>query len=221
MHLWTGKLYLKIPLQFDNSRNQMTTRDTELLRRPCLVSTLKRAMFTALESSCLSSWLAGKHLTGEQRDHCAATYPVERWDGEFALNDNCCLKLLQISAKVPAIISPVGYSAAARHRLARPDGWSSTGGAVPCEIALPVCRRNRSLCPGKSSQLSCYFPLQTFVQCCRLINLQLQQPEPEFRPPMSEVVQSLVRLVQRSCMGAGLSSERNSCRFDECGDHTF
>ncbi|OEL36067.1 Protein STRUBBELIG-RECEPTOR FAMILY 6 [Dichanthelium oligosanthes] len=41
------------------------------------------------------------------------------------------------------------------------------------------------------------------------------QPEPEFRPPMSEVVQSLVRLVQRSSMGAGLSSERNSCRFDE------
>uniref|UniRef100_A0ACD5YLM4 Uncharacterized protein n=1 Tax=Avena sativa TaxID=4498 RepID=A0ACD5YLM4_AVESA len=29
------------------------------------------------------------------------------------------------------------------------------------------------------------------------------QPEPEFRPPMSEVVQSLVRLVQRSGMGAG------------------
>lgn len=47
------------------------------------------------------------------------------------------------------------------------------------------------------------------------------QPEPEFRPPMSEVVQSLVRLVQRSSMGAGLSSERNSCRFDESGDHTF
>ncbi|CAL4939822.1 unnamed protein product [Urochloa decumbens] len=43
------------------------------------------------------------------------------------------------------------------------------------------------------------------------------QPEPEFRPPMSEVVQSLVRLVQRSSMGAGLSSERNSCRFDESG----
>ncbi|CAL4931437.1 unnamed protein product [Urochloa decumbens] len=47
------------------------------------------------------------------------------------------------------------------------------------------------------------------------------QPEPEFRPPMSEVVQSLVRLVQRSSMGAGLSSERNSCRFDESGDHKF
>ncbi|TKV95693.1 hypothetical protein SEVIR_9G379100v4 [Setaria viridis] len=31
------------------------------------------------------------------------------------------------------------------------------------------------------------------------------QPEPEFRPPMSEVVQSLVRLVQRSSMGAGLA----------------
>ncbi|CAN6312445.1 unnamed protein product [Urochloa humidicola] len=47
------------------------------------------------------------------------------------------------------------------------------------------------------------------------------QPEPEFRPPMSEVVQALVRLVQRSSMGAGFSSERNSCRFDESSDHTF
>jgi len=162
MRLWTGKLYLKIPLQIDNSRNQMTARDTELLRRSCLVSTLKRAMFTALESSCLSSWLAGKHLTGEQENYCAATYPDESWGGEFELNDNCCLKLFQLSAKVPAITSPVGYSAAARHRLARSDGWPSTGGAVPCEIALPVCRRNRSLRPGKSPQLSCHFPLQSF-----------------------------------------------------------
>ncbi|KAF8698693.1 hypothetical protein HU200_034943 [Digitaria exilis] len=47
------------------------------------------------------------------------------------------------------------------------------------------------------------------------------QPEPEFRPPILEVVQSLVRLVQRSSMGAGLSSERNSWRFDGSGDHTF
>ncbi|KAJ1296896.1 hypothetical protein BS78_01G336900 [Paspalum vaginatum] len=44
------------------------------------------------------------------------------------------------------------------------------------------------------------------------------QPEPEFRPPMSEVVQSLVLLVQRSCMGTALSSERNSRRFDASGD---
>ena len=27
------------------------------------------------------------------------------------------------------------------------------------------------------------------------------QPEPEFRPPMSEVVQSLVRLMQRATLG--------------------
>ncbi|KAL6878224.1 hypothetical protein ACP4OV_012394 [Aristida adscensionis] len=47
------------------------------------------------------------------------------------------------------------------------------------------------------------------------------QPEPEFRPPMSEVVQSLVRLVQRSSMGSGLSFEGNSRRFEESGDYTF
>ncbi|KAK3151840.1 hypothetical protein QOZ80_3AG0251310 [Eleusine coracana subsp. coracana] len=38
------------------------------------------------------------------------------------------------------------------------------------------------------------------------------QSEPEFRPPMSEIVQSLVRLVQRSGMGAALNGEGNSRR---------
>jgi hypothetical protein len=33
-----------------------------------------------------------------------------------------------------------------------------------------------------------------------LIDNCLPQPEPEFRPPMSEVVQALVRLVQRANM---------------------
>ncbi|KAL6648019.1 hypothetical protein ACP70R_012243 [Stipagrostis hirtigluma subsp. patula] len=47
------------------------------------------------------------------------------------------------------------------------------------------------------------------------------QPEPEFRPPMSEVVQSLVRLVQRSSMGSAQSGEGNSRRFEESGDYTF
>ncbi|TVU46652.1 hypothetical protein EJB05_06202 [Eragrostis curvula] len=47
------------------------------------------------------------------------------------------------------------------------------------------------------------------------------QPEPEFRPPMSEVVQSLVRLVQRSGIGTALSGEGHSCRFEESGDYTF
>ena len=43
-----------------------------------------------------------------------------------------------------------------------------------------------------------------------------QQPEPEFRPPMSEVVQALVRLVQRANMskrmlvGEGHDSARQS-----------
>ncbi|KAF0921404.1 hypothetical protein E2562_006972 [Oryza meyeriana var. granulata] len=47
------------------------------------------------------------------------------------------------------------------------------------------------------------------------------QSEPEFRPPMSEVVQSLVRLVQRSSMGSVLSGESNSRRYDDSGDYTF
>ncbi|XP_052148534.1 protein STRUBBELIG-RECEPTOR FAMILY 7-like [Oryza glaberrima] len=48
------------------------------------------------------------------------------------------------------------------------------------------------------------------------------QPEPEFRPPMSEVVQSLVRLVQRSSMGSVLSGgESISRRYDDSGDYTF
>ncbi|XP_006650171.1 protein STRUBBELIG-RECEPTOR FAMILY 7 [Oryza brachyantha] len=47
------------------------------------------------------------------------------------------------------------------------------------------------------------------------------QPEPEFRPPMSEVVQSLVRLVQRSSMGSVLSCDSNSRRYDDTGDYAF
>lgn len=149
-----SKLYLKIPLHIDIFRNQMTTRGIELLKWPCPVSILKRVMFTALVSSCLSYWLDGKHLTGEQpKDYSAVTYPVTRWDSEFRLNDNCWLKLFQLSGKVPAITSPVGFTAAARHRLARSDGWSNLRGAVPCEITLSVRRRNRSLCPGKPSQV--------------------------------------------------------------------
>lgn len=33
-----------------------------------------------------------------------------------------------------------------------------------------------------------------------LLTFIFEQPEPEFRPPMSEVVQALVRLVQRANM---------------------
>ena len=33
-----------------------------------------------------------------------------------------------------------------------------------------------------------------------MLMIVLWQPEPEFRPPMSEVVQALVRLVQRANM---------------------
>ncbi|KAK3147023.1 hypothetical protein QOZ80_3BG0277040 [Eleusine coracana subsp. coracana] len=47
------------------------------------------------------------------------------------------------------------------------------------------------------------------------------QPEPEFRPPMSEIVQSLVRLVQRSGMGVALNGEGNSRRFEESSDYAF
>jgi hypothetical protein len=85
---------------------------------------------------------------------------------------------------------------------------------VPCEIAL-----HRSLCPGK---LSLLFRPPTFCTVLLIYQCPIRlsrQPEPEFKPPMSEVLQSLVRVVQRSSMG--LSSERNSCRFDESGDHTF
>jgi len=44
----------------------------------------------------------------------------------------------------------------------------------------------------------------------------LVQPEPEFRPPMSEVVQALVRLVQRANMTRRmLDGEEASLRPDD------
>uniref|UniRef100_A0A0A9GV39 Protein kinase domain-containing protein n=1 Tax=Arundo donax TaxID=35708 RepID=A0A0A9GV39_ARUDO len=64
------------------------------------------------------------------------------------------------------------------------------------------------VCPAKS--------LSRFADAIALC----VQHEPEFRPPMSEVVQSLVRLVQRSGMGAVLSGDGCSCRFDESNEYT-
>lgn len=39
------------------------------------------------------------------------------------------------------------------------------------------------------------------------------QPEPEFRPPMSEVVQQLVRLVQRASVVKRHSSDESSFTY--------
>lgn len=47
------------------------------------------------------------------------------------------------------------------------------------------------------------------------------QAEPEFRPPMSEVVQSLVRLVQRANITRMSSSENYSRRHSESGDYVL
>lgn len=44
------------------------------------------------------------------------------------------------------------------------------------------------------------FTLNVLICYYVILILLLGQPEPEFRPPMSEVVQALVRLVQRTNM---------------------
>jgi len=48
------------------------------------------------------------------------------------------------------------------------------------------------------------YPVKSLSRFADIVALCVQ-PEPEFRPPMSEVVQSLVRLMQR----ATLSKRRN------------
>jgi len=53
--------------------------------------------------------------------------------------------------------------------------------------------------------LTCYYVV---------LILLLGQPEPEFRPPMSEVVQALVRLVQRTNM-----SKRTTFGTDQGGSN--
>lgn len=45
------------------------------------------------------------------------------------------------------------------------------------------------------------------------------QPEPEFRPPMSEVVQALVRLMQRASIVKRRSSEESGFTFKGAADH--
>ncbi|KAJ6806599.1 protein STRUBBELIG-RECEPTOR FAMILY 5-like [Iris pallida] len=47
------------------------------------------------------------------------------------------------------------------------------------------------------------------------------QPEPEFRPPMSEVVQSLVGCVQRTSMNKGLGGDMSASRRSEDSDYGY
>uniref|UniRef100_A0A804MT11 Uncharacterized protein n=1 Tax=Zea mays TaxID=4577 RepID=A0A804MT11_MAIZE len=79
----------------------------------------------------------------------------------------------------------MGYSAAARHRRAGADGRPRAARAVPVQIPLRPTR---------------------FADAIALC----VQPEPEFRPPMWEVLQSLVRqrLVQRANMARTQSHSR-------------
>jgi hypothetical protein len=49
----------------------------------------------------------------------------------------------------------------------------------------------------------------------------LMQPEPEFRPPMSEVVEALVRLVQRANMTKRMLDGDNSSRRGDDQDQDF
>ncbi|KAK4748322.1 hypothetical protein SAY87_014908 [Trapa incisa] len=58
------------------------------------------------------------------------------------------------------------------------------------------------------------FPLKSVSRFADIIALCVQ-PEPEFRPPMSEVVQSLMRLVQRSSMNKVGESPGASRRLDD------
>lgn len=55
---------------------------------------------------------------------------------------------------------------------------------------------------------------ESHLCCC-------QQPEPEFRPPMSEVVQALVRLVQRANMSKRMvgGEMQETSRADEPDDY--
>jgi len=49
----------------------------------------------------------------------------------------------------------------------------------------------------------------------------LVQPEPEFRPPMSEVVQALVRLVQRANMTRRMLDGEEASRRPDDQDQEF
>jgi hypothetical protein len=59
---------------------------------------------------------------------------------------------------------------------------------------------------------------QMFATLLMLL-MKPEQAEPEFRPPMSEVVQSLVRLVQRANMTRMSSCESYTGRHGESGDY--
>eukprot|EP00267_Zea_mays_P050696 XP_020403539.1 hypothetical protein [Zea mays] len=118
----------------------------------------------------------------------------------------------------------MGYSAAARHRRAGADGRPRAARAVPVQIPLRPTRFADAiaLCVQvkkylQSIQLDLIAPIlygsgisgaaAELLAPAGSCNLQ---PEPEFRPPMWEVLQSLVRqrLVQRANMARTQSHSR-------------
>ncbi|URD78740.1 leucine-rich repeat transmembrane protein kinase 1 [Musa troglodytarum] len=67
------------------------------------------------------------------------------------------------------------------------------------------------------------YPAKSLSRFADVIALCVQ-PEPEFRPPMSEVVQALVRLVQRANMSSKRTvagEEPEARRAVESDDYTF
>ncbi|KAH6795900.1 hypothetical protein C2S51_036886 [Perilla frutescens var. frutescens] len=62
------------------------------------------------------------------------------------------------------------------------------------------------------------YPAKSLSRFADIIALCVQ-PEPEFRPPMSEVVQALVRLMQRASIVKRRSSEESGFMFKGAADH--
>ena len=114
----------------------------------------------------------------------------------------------------------MGDSSAAWHRCIGQDGRSCTQGSIPSQISIPICWCARAVCPGRSSILHlCRLAVGNkhgqLNEVWTLWTKFLLQPEPEFRPPMSEVVQALVRLVQRANMTKRMLDGDTSRRADD------
>ena len=117
----------------------------------------------------------------------------------------------QFKGENGAAAGAMGLPAAPRHRRARQNGGSRAQGSLPGQVPLPIRRRYRPLRPGDTMPP----PPPPYSSICTSPSIRVSllfsfilkvQAEPEFRPPMSEVVQALVRLVQRANMSKRIGS---------------
>jgi hypothetical protein len=93
----------------------------------------------------------------------------------------------------------MGNSQTSRYWCIIKDGWSFFKWSLPCKVIVQFCRHYCSMPSGEFFFFYRFsiFPLNSGPLTPSINLLLLMQPEPEFRPAMSEVVLYLLNMIKR------------------------